>query len=299
MMTPGPSPDAHLITHEAMNTTFTLHVRSLDEKTAHAMARECFDVVDWLESHLSRFIEGSDVSRINHLRAGETLYLSEPCHQCLLLAMRACTNTRGLFDITLGTRIAHQKSGHIGPEPTLTGILTLHPDVAAITCESPGREIDLGGIAKGFALDQLQPVLNAWDATDTLVAAGASSFLACGPSAWPVELTGERDRLPITLTHQALSASGTGIQGKHIVHPTGTGAMPSNPATRVWVLSESAALAEIWSTTLMLVAPQDMLDFISLNPDITAAYAEHHGHVQPVVPPIENFFQSSIINLPS
>ena len=119
----------------------------------------------------------------------------------------------------------------------------------------------------------------------TLLTAGASSFLACGPGDWPVELTGEQTVLPISLTRQALSASGTSTQGDHIVHPGGTGAMPSHPATRVWVLAASAALAEIWSTALMLVAPKDMPDFIAANPDITAAYAEHHGQVQPVAPP--------------
>ena len=63
----------------------------------------------------------------------------------------------------------------------------------AITCEEPGREIDLGGIGKGFALDQLKQLLTEWDADDALLAAGASSLLAFGPSAWPVDLTGERE----------------------------------------------------------------------------------------------------------
>ena len=79
-----------------MNTTFSLRLRGLDEATARGMARECFDQLDFLETQLSRFIEGSDVSRINQMQAGETLYLSETCHQCLLLALRGLRQHRRL-----------------------------------------------------------------------------------------------------------------------------------------------------------------------------------------------------------
>ena len=284
MKAAGLMPAAHLFTHDAMNTTFSLRIREVDEAFARSMARECCNQLDLLESHMSRFIEGSEVAQINAMRAGETLYLSDACHQCLLLALNARTNTGGLFDITLGSRIAHRKSGDSGPEPPLAGRLALHPDVPAITCETPGREIDLGGIAKGFALDQLQQLLTAWGAHDALLAAGASSWLALGPSAWPVDLTGDHESIRVYLTNQALGASGTGIQGNHILHPGGPDAMPARPLTRVWVIAPTAALAEIWSTALMLVSPEEIPDFIAGNPDIAAVYAEHDGHVLPIPP---------------
>ncbi len=282
MIAQGHFLDAHGFHHDAMNTTFSLRLRGVDEGTARAAARECFEWLDYLESRLSRFIEGSDVSRINHLRAGETLYLSEPCHQCLLLALDGSARTDGLFDITLGTRIEHRKSRDPGPAPPVTGRLTLHPDVPAITCESPGREIDLGGIAKGFALDQLMPLLVGWDAQDSLLAAGASSFLAFGPSAWPVDLTGDRQSLRIFLTNQALSASGTGIQGDHIVHPSGEGAQPAQPLTRVWVMAPSAVMAEIGSTALMLVPPDEIPDWLDRPIGLGEVYAEREGHLSRV-----------------
>ena len=137
MKAAGLMPAAHLFTHDAMNTTFSLRIREVDEAFARSMARECCNQLDLLESHMSRFIEGSEVAQINAMRAGETLYLSDACHQCLLLALNARTHTGGLFDITLGSRIAHRKSGDSGPEPPLAGRLALHPDVPAITCETP------------------------------------------------------------------------------------------------------------------------------------------------------------------
>ena len=274
-MTPGISiPDAEWFTHDAMNTTFSMRFRGLDAALARGLARECGEMLDLLESHLSRFFEGGDVFRINRLQAGETLYLSESCHQCLLLALDAWQRTGGLFDITLGTRIAHRKAGDAGPETPLAGKLTIHPDVPAITCEIPGRELDLGGIGKGFALDQLRRMLDGWDAPDFLLTAGGSSLLAHGPTPWPVELAGERQPISFFLTNKALSASGTGIQGDHIVHPGGAEAMPTSPCRRVWVVAASAVVAEIWSTALMLVAPEEIPEALAGDPEIIAVYAE-------------------------
>jgi thiamine biosynthesis lipoprotein len=258
-----PFPTARLFTHEAMNTTFHLRICEAAKSTAHDMARECCDHLDFLESRLSRFIEDSDVSLINRMQAGQTLYINELTHQCLLAALDAYARTGGLFDITLGSRIEHRKSGDSGPVPPLTGQLTIHPDVPAVTCGAPGREIDLGGIGKGFALDQLRLRLLDWGAEGGLLTAGASSMLAFGPHPWPVELTGDAESERIALSNQSLSASGTAIQGSHIIHPAGETAMPAEPCRRVWVTAPTATLAEIWSTALMLVEPGEIPDFIA------------------------------------
>ena len=275
----SPLPDARYFTHEAMHTTFSLRLLGVDEQDARGMARECFEQVDFLEGHLSRFIEGSDVSRINGMAAGETLYLSEACHQCLLLALDAYSRTHGLFDITLGTRIAHCKSGLADPVPALVGRLVIHPDLAAITCEEPGREIDFGGIGKGFALDQLKQLFIDWGVEGALLAAGASSLLAIGPQPWPVELTGDQDSLRIDLAGQSLSASGTEIQGSHIIHPWGSDAMPAVPSRRIWVSAATAVLAEIWSTALMLVEPEEIPDLLLGGDDVSGVYADRGGRV--------------------
>jgi FAD:protein FMN transferase len=279
MKSPSPLPDARFFSHEAMHTTFTLRLRGVDEADARGVARQCFERIDFLENQLSRFIDGSDVSRINRLAAGETLYLGEACHQCLLLAVDAAIRTRGLFDITLGTRIEHRKSGADGPEPEVAGKLTIHPDIAAITCDEPGREIDLGGIGKGFALDQLKLLLADWGVEDALLAAGASSLLAIGPQAWPVDLTCNSGGLRIALTNQSLSASGTGIQGSHIVHPWGPDAMPAEPSKRIWVAAPSAALAEVWSTALMLIEAEEIADFIAGDDTVSIVYVERNGGI--------------------
>lgn len=279
MSPPVPLPDSQVFSHEAMHTTFSLRLSGGDDDLVAGVARECFDLLDRLEASLSRFIDGSDVFRINRMRAGETLYLSEPCHQCLLLAMQAYSLTGGLFDITLGARIAHRKAGLTGPPPPLAGRLVIHPDVAAITCEAPGREIDLGGIGKGFALDQMADLLLDWGVPGGLLAAGASSLLAVGPQAWPVQLTGDLEVRQFALANQALSASGTDMQGHHIVHPGGDAAAETYLSNRVWALAPTATLAEAWSTALILMSAAEVAAAGAGHDTLLHAYAELDGRV--------------------
>jgi thiamine biosynthesis lipoprotein len=284
MNPPVPLPDSHLFTHEAMHATFSLRLIGEDRDLLAGMAREGFDLLDSLETKLSRFVDGSDVFRINRMQAGETLYLSEPCHQCLLLALQARDLTGGLFDITLGTRIEHRKSAAAGSPPPLAGKLTIHPDVPAITCEAPGREIDLGGIGKGFALDLMKDLLLDWGASGALLSAGASSLLAAGPQSWPVELAGGRAARQLALTNQALSASGTDMQGNHIVHPRGDEPSTSYLSKQVWVVSNTAALAEAWSTALMLMRRDEAAAAIARQATLLQAYAELNGKVEVLKP---------------
>ncbi|MCP5532236.1 MAG: FAD:protein FMN transferase [Akkermansiaceae bacterium] len=268
--------------HEAMNTTFTVRIRGQEETVARGMAHECFARIDALENLLSRFREGSDVARINQLAAGETLYLSEECHHCLLIALETGAKTGGLFDVTLGTAIEHRKSGAQGNTPSPEGSLAVHPDVLAVTCIEPGRRIDLGGIGKGFALDELKRLLLDWGCDDALLTAGASSMLAIGPSRWPVDLPADVSPLRIALENEALSASGTHIQGSHIVHPDG-GETPEPPWSRVWVVAETAAVAEVWSTAFMLMDEGSAAGLADGDPMLRAVYAEKSGAAERIL----------------
>lgn len=249
--------DFHQFEHRAMQSTFCLRIVAEDAKLAHDVAHAAIALLDEIENTLSRYIEGSDVFRINHMETGQKLFISETCYDCLRLAAEAHEQTGGLFDITLGTLIEHQKNELVGSAPELTGKLSLAPDRPAITCEAAGREIDLGGIGKGYALDQLKALLEDWGIESALLSAGASTQLAFGPKTWPIELSGDQSQQTVELNNQALSASGIGIQGSHIVSPLETTA-PNYTFKRAWILQPSAAMADAWSTALMLVDAEQL-----------------------------------------
>jgi thiamine biosynthesis lipoprotein len=282
--TPVALGDARFFAHEAMKTTFTLRFADISEEDAKGVARECFELVDRLENALSRYREGGEVWQINHLRAGQTLYLSDECHRCLLKAMEGWQATGGLFDITQGRRIEHRKSANDGPLPDIGGSLSVHPDVPAITCVEEGRELDLGGIGKGFALDEMAALLTNWEIRNVLLAAGGSSLLALGEAEWPVELTGDGGAWKMSLFNAALSASGTGIQGAHIIHPGAPGDTPSYGYKRVWVMAPSAAAAEVWSTAVMLVPPEELEEWLAEGGDFQRVVVDRVDGMQVVFP---------------
>lgn len=240
---------------EAMKTTFRIRAPEADGALLEAASRDAFALLDKLEEQLSRYVAGSDIWQINQMAADETLLLSEACYDCLRIALQAQVDTAGWFDITLGTRIEHAKQKGAGAPPALVGQLVLDPERPAMHCLEAGRELDLGGIGKGFALDRMEGCLREWGIGCGLLSAGASTHLAFGSRAWTIDVGGERASTRLILRDQALSASGTGIQGAHIVSP-GAGVSAPLHHTRVWVLAKTAATADAWSTAAMLARPE-------------------------------------------
>ena len=99
-----------------------------------------------------------------------------------------------------------------------------------------------------------------WGIKSALLAAGSSTHLAFGEFGWDIEMAGETDHRTLPLKESALSASGTGIQGSHILAPDGM----ERPytCTRAWVMNPSAAAADAWSTAVMLMHPDDFMEQI-------------------------------------
>ena len=275
----------HTFEHKAMKTTFTLRLQHEDKTAAQHAAQNTIELIDEIENKLSRYRPGSDVWQINHMEAGQTLFLSELCYECLCMSLRAHQKTMGLFNVTLGRQIEHCKQEVEGPAPDVTGQLAMVPDRPAIHCNEPGREIDLGGIGKGFALDQAKTLLQEWEIQSGIISAGASTHLAFGSSKWKLGLSAKSETRDIKIQNQALSASGSGIQNEHILSPTGEPTPYLHP--RVWVLHDSATWAEIWSTAAMLMQAEELSQFKEQTAGLFVENAET-GCVEEIDPTAES-----------
>ncbi|MDP4878672.1 MAG: FAD:protein FMN transferase, partial [Opitutales bacterium] len=175
---------------------------------------------------------------------------------------------------TLGTQIEHRKNAHDGVAPALCGQLMVDPDRPAIHCAEPGREIDLGGIGKGFALDKMRSVIEEMGIESALLSAGASTQLAFGEEAWEIELRGDNDTLKLSLQNQALSASGTSIQGSHIISPRDSHTNYQFP--RLWLTHSSATMADAFSTAVLLMNEGESAQITG---SIDAIYFEKDGAI--------------------
>lgn len=233
--------------HEAMHTVFKLRFGGEPTTPPAILAGECFRLLDELEALLSRFRPDSDVARIRQLQAGEPLWVAETTADCLRVALQAHVETDGLFDAAI-------------PEPgEPRGELQIHPEKPFVQCTRPPCRIDLGGIAKGFALDQMAARLKSLGCRSALLSAGASTHLAYGPDSWPLRVaaTGKQYRL----RNAALSHSGVAQQGSHVRHPD-TGLAPAYAREQVTLQADSAARADAYSTAALLMDAGELDRFV-------------------------------------
>ena len=86
-----------------MATVFEVYAVHPDEQYAAQAAQAAFDLVDRLERELSRFLPNSDITRINHLAAGESTRVSPSTLECLVIARHMFELTGGAFDVSIGT----------------------------------------------------------------------------------------------------------------------------------------------------------------------------------------------------
>ena len=278
----------HRFSHEAMATAFEIFVVHADEQPASQAAREAFAEIDRLEQELSRFIENSDVSRINKLRANESLFVSPATFECLQLGIRLYAQTGGAFDITVGhvkdkwvsnsevMTPAHSRGGSV-EQHTTPNAIKLDETRYAVTPASDGIRVDLGGIGKGFALDRMAEVLAEWRIETALVHGGGSTILAIGaPSGtkgWPVTLSDPHDLARtlgrLYLRNQAVSSSSM-VHARHIIDPQTM--RPVEGKLAAWACAPDAATADALSTA-----------FVVMSPEQVEQYCENHAEVKALI----------------
>jgi thiamine biosynthesis lipoprotein len=265
--------------HAAMATLFEIRCVHADPGYARQAAQEAFLLVDRLEQEQSRFVANSDVSRINQLSGGQATRVSPSTMECLEIARRMYDRTGGAFDISVG-------SG-------LDGLDFVSEDFTVLS-RTGGVVVDLGGIAKGYAVDRVAQLLEEWEISQALIHGGWSSVLALEPppegDGWPLTLSapepGEQRVLArISARQKAMSASGT-RKRDHILDPR-SGRPVRNRA--VWVAVGAgeeghpgfrAAFAETLSTAFMILPPEEVADLCRQWPGVEAWLVEERGLVQ-------------------
>jgi thiamine biosynthesis lipoprotein len=222
---PGELRDLRCFSHEAMNTVFEVYAAHADERYAAQAAQAAFGVVDRLEGELSRFRSNSDITRLNHLSAGENARVGEAALECLLIARHVYDLTDGAFDVAIGTGLP---------------ALEIDADAFVVRAAASGVRLDLGGIGKGYAVDLMAELLEEWGLERAFVHGGFSSALAleapAGRDGWPLTLSDPREPSRVfsrlTMRQGALSASGV-RKGDHIMDPRTT--VPVQGRLAAWV----------------------------------------------------------------
>ena len=246
----------------AMGTLFRIVVHAESAAQARTGFNAAFARARELDKRLSDYREESELNRL--CRSGRA-QVSQDLFQVLRIAVDIARTSDGAFDPTLGplTRLWREsrRSGRLPSAETLdearrrTGWrkVRLDPRTRTVTLAVPGMQLDLGGIAKGFAADEMLLVLRRLGLSHALVA--ASGDLALGGEGWTVQV-GDGTR---TLADCGVSTSGPaeqfalidGVRYAHILDPrTGIGLLN---APTVGVIAPTATLADAIATAAVVM----------------------------------------------
>ena len=278
---------AYRFSHEAMATIFEVLIIHPDGVYAEQAANAAFDEADKLELELSRFIENSDVSQINNLRANQALRVGSVTFECLEICSRLHAETEGAFDVTVGAlydclvdsekKVREVSVSELEAARKRTGMELVKLDKDAYTVEVSGEgvQIDFGGFGKGYALDKIAELLVDWGIETALIHGGFSSVLAlCGPAGvkgWPVTLSNPLNRKEnlevIHLSNQALSSSGL-EKGQHIIDPRKGEVMGGKIGT--WVCGGEAGTCDGLSTAFMVMSKDEIEKYCQSHPETAA-----------------------------
>lgn len=247
-----------------------------DDGAARRAARAAYDRIVALEDIMSDYRPQSEVRRLAE-RAGEAVPVSEHLFTVLARALDLSRRSNGAFDPTVGPFVelwrAVRRTGRLPAQPELdaararVGWEKVRLDSAARTVrlEAGGMRLDLGGIAKGYILDQALAELRRNGVTRALLEAGGDIVAGDAPpgrSGWRVTVPAGGPAIAArakALAHAALATSGDteqfvvvdGVRYSHVVDPrTGLGVTGRRQAT---VVASDGLTADGLATALVLL----------------------------------------------
>ena len=303
----NPSPHSNTLppgtlrfTHKAMATIFEVFIIHEDPAYAEQAAWEAFKEIDQLEEDLSKFIENSDISRINSLELNQSVRVGLPAFECLLQCSALYQRTFGAFDVTIGPLMncwlntdktpRNPSKEEIDLACSSVGMrhVELDPENYTVKILSDSIRIDLGGFGKGYALDQIAELFIEWDIEQALIHGGQSSVIALGPPegkpGWPVTTShpGKHNQLIAYIYLQNKAFSGSGLRkGQHIINPRN--GYPVEEHLAAWAFSPTAAESDALSTAFMVMSLEEIHHYCDLNPETQALIIRSQEHKNDII----------------
>lgn len=226
-----------------------------------------------VEKELSYYKKDSFVSLIN--TSGYGVPVKVPAHVCKLIekSVEFCKKTDGVFDITYKSEGTFRK---IVAKKDLVGEDLVKVDCAQGNVKTAGKGvlIDLGGIAKGYAIDRAGDILKAHEKKDFIINYGGD-MLVCGSKGkkkWTVGIKNpeENDQLLKTLKFGSKDCHGVATSGdyerfveingrkySHIFDPRS--GKPVKGASSVTVVAKDALTADVVATAVSVGHSEDDL----------------------------------------
>jgi thiamine biosynthesis lipoprotein len=283
--------------HMGVRVTITLYAPDAD--TAQRACRSAFSRIAEIEQITSDYRPDSELMRLCAQAGGAPVRVSDHLFFVLQKAILLSERTQGAFDVTVGPFVQlWRRARRTGQFPTPQELceakqrvgyqkIRLNQKDKTVQLLVPGMRLDLGGIAKGYALDCALAELNRLGIRHAMIEAGGDIVAGLAPpktAGWKIKIANAPpDRQWVYLALGAISSSGDteqyvefgGKRYSHIVDPrTGLGLTTRTAAT---VIARNGITSDSLATALCVLGEKQGKELIRTMTDVRAFIREVSG----------------------
>ncbi|HYE33461.1 MAG TPA: FAD:protein FMN transferase [Methylomirabilota bacterium] len=290
-------------TEPQMGVPFRLVFYALNDQVAESAADAVYKRIAQLNQIFSDYETDSE---LNQLSFGSDTNaaprkVSPELWDILQRSQRLAQKSGGAFDVTLGPVVhlwrnarreqAFPRADYLKDTLSRVGYqnLRLDPESKTVHLSRPRMRLDLGGIAKGYAVDEALRVLRTHGITRALVAASGDIGVGAPPpgaTGWSIQLSEFDTNAPplhVTLAERAVTTSGdlnqrlvlNGVHYSHIVDPR-TGIGLTNRVL-VTTIAKDCTTADSLATALSVLGPERGLELLKEYDDTEARFVRIIG----------------------
>lgn len=285
-----------------MGTTVRVELWHADRGKGEALIDEVLDELHRIDARMSPYKKTSELFALNGAAVGQPLSVSRELLTLVQRAQRLSVATDGAFDITFASA-GFAYDFRTGRRPSARRLAVLQPRidyrsvsidgrVSTITLTKPGVKIDLGGIAKGYAVERSVALLRRHGVRHASVTAGGDTRVLGDRRGrpWIVGIRHPRSRnklvTRLALVDEAISTSGdyerffeeNGVRYHHILNPaTGDSARRVQSVT---VIGPDATRTDGLSTSVFVLGAERGLALINRTAGYEAIVVDRHGELR-------------------
>lgn len=282
-----------------MGTAVTVELWHEDTARGRALIGVVLDEMRRVDALMSSYKPDSELSQVNAGAATRAVRISDELFRLIEHALSWSRLTHGAFDITYasaGQHYDYRKGSKPDSEQLQKALpaidyrhVKLDSKASTVRFTHPGVLIDLGGIAKGYAVDRCMEILVQAGVSSALVSAGGDTRVVGKrwDQPWKVGIRDPRDReglvSVIPLEDAAISTSGDyerffeqeGVRYHHILNPaTGQSAREVHSAS---VIGSRATDTDALSTSVFVMGVKNGLALINSIADVEAIIIDNQG----------------------
>jgi len=293
---------------EVMGTFAQITIAAKNKQQAADFFAQGFGQFEKVQRLMNDRDPNSELSRLGADAVGKPVSVSPELFDVLQASVHYSQMTDGAFDITVGplTQLWRktQQTGQLPCDERLAEAkekigyqkIQLDPLAKTIQLEQDGMKLDLGGIAKGYAVDMAIQTLRQNGVSSGMVDLGGNiRCFGAGPGrggAWLIGVQDPRndEKIILTLRLNDMAAATSGdyrrvavVNGKpysHIINPKT--AQSVSELSGVTVIAASAMQADALSTAVSVLGKEKGLELLKSLPDVHAVLIAADENAAPV-----------------